>query len=105
VTKRLMGSVTVTGIRTTFVSTRISALGPLASGAVGFALASIATFGLSALRTAVTNTQLADNVRSQRNFRDVIGPSHSFSSIPGNGLAIPKSVGRPATGVKFYNRD
>src|SRR5438093_130765 len=78
VTKRLSGSVTVTLIRTTVVSTRISVRGPLGPGAVGLARGSTETFGLSALRPTDKNRRHKGAKRSNRHLlRDVIGPSHS----------------------------
>src|SRR6266576_3686107 len=76
VTKRLSGSVTVTLIKTTVVSTRMSVFGPFASGAVGLARGSIVTLGLSALQA--TDPSNRDS-RSGKWIlvRDVIGLSHS----------------------------
>src|SRR6266481_160918 len=77
VTKRFSGSVTVTLIRTTVVSTRMSLRGPLAAGGVGFALESIATLGLSALQASdAISRHRVKNRRKRSCIRDVIGVSH-----------------------------
>src|SRR6266403_1545683 len=78
VTKRFSGSVTVTLIRTTVVSTRMSLRGPLAAGAVGLALGSTVTLGLSAHHPGdAINALMSSSWGSNRWIRDVIGPSHS----------------------------
>src|SRR6476659_650024 len=78
VTKRFSGSVTVTLIRTTVVSIRMSVRGPFGAATPGLARGSTETLGLSALLPTDTIRTQTERKRSNWELmRDVIGPSHS----------------------------